>query len=431
MNVKIKVLSVFIAAGLAVYAPLYGQPAVPGSQNTRELTYKEFLERLMTQNLEYAAEKYNLAIAGAETEAAGIRPDPELSFAAYDNQNRRMKMGYGFEAELSWDLELGGKRGARIKLAEAEQQLTELELKQFFAELRTGSTLYFLEALKNKTEFDALSYSYSVISELAKADSARYEQGKIRRSAASQSRLEALSIYNDMREAADVWRYSLIEIKNLISGEMHDTLFVPAGDLKNLDRKFTLGEITEIAQNNYEGSRIKQQGVAVAKQKVDLARAERVMDIGLLIGIENSAFEKNIIGPSPGRTALKAGVSVPLKFSNNKEAGLKTAILQQKQAELDYTRVRLNIENRVTGAFRSYESRRARVKELEPVAREAEDIFREEVEAYLNEESSLSDVLNAERTFRKIQNDYISSLFKYAAALIELESSAGIWDVDF
>lgn len=53
------------------------------------------------------------------------------------------------------------------------------------------------------------------------------------------------------------------------------------------------------------------------------------------------------------------------------------------------------------------------------------------VEGYLNGEHTLLEVLNAERTHHKLQEDYNHRLYQYAEALITLEFKTGLWDIDF
>src|SRR5690625_4845406 len=147
MQNKKFLITAFLAFIFTFPSDLFGQTAPLNSSEEQILSYPEFLNKLASQNLGYLAEQYNINIADAEVEAAKILPDPEVSFSAYDNQERRMKMGYGFEVELGWDLELGGKRKARRNLAKDERELTHLELNEFFQDLRTSSTLAFLEPL--------------------------------------------------------------------------------------------------------------------------------------------------------------------------------------------------------------------------------------------------------------------------------------------
>lgn len=44
-------------------------------------------------------------------------------------------------------------------------------------------------------------------------------------------------------------------------------------------------------------------------------------------------------------------------------------------------------------------------------------------------ETSLLEVLNAQRTYDEVRILYIETLYNYAASLVELETSAGIWDI--
>jgi cobalt-zinc-cadmium efflux system outer membrane protein len=43
----------------------------------------------------------------------------------------------------------------------------------------------------------------------------------------------------------------------------------------------------------------------------------------------------------------------------------------------------------------------------------------------------LLEVLNAQRTYNEVQQRYYQTLYSYAAALVELEKAAGIWDINF
>ncbi|MEG0163004.1 MAG: TolC family protein, partial [Mucinivorans sp.] len=49
--------------------------------------------------------------------------------------------------------------------------------------------------------------------------------------------------------------------------------------------------------------------------------------------------------------------------------------------------------------------------------------------SYSRGESSLLEVLNAERTYNDLRAMYIQTLFDHAAGLVMLEGSVGIWDI--
>lgn len=71
----------------------------------QSISFEEYLNRVAKKNLSYLAEKLNVSIADAEVIARKIFPDPELEFEA---GNETFSLG------VSYSLEMGNKRGARI-----------------------------------------------------------------------------------------------------------------------------------------------------------------------------------------------------------------------------------------------------------------------------------------------------------------------------
>lgn len=432
MNVFKKYISVSLVMtflGSSLYAQELHTELSPRKS---PLTYQEFIAKMATNNLSYAAEKFNIDIAEAEVQAAKVFPDPELSFGWFDNQQNRMQMGYGFEAELSWDLELGGKRKARKNLALDQKLLAELELQEFFQTLRAESTIVFLEAMQNKMLYDIQKDSYESMLQVAKSDSIRHNLGQISRVDAIQSRLEAKSMWNELQDADDTWENTLIEIRNIISIQRHDSIYIPEGNFGKFDRLFNLDDLIVTAQNNRVDYLVAKQNKVVAARQVALAKAERVIDLGLNVGVENNSFVKNAVAPTPGNTVVKAGISVPLKFSNRKEAGLKTALYEEKQADLEYIMVELELEKEITQAFRNYLTKQKQIQRFEKgMLAEAKEVFEGMKYSYQRGASSLLEVLEAQRTYNETQQSYAETLFGYAQALVELEKAVGIWDIDF
>lgn len=429
-------LKKYIGIGLVILcsgSTLYAQNGhTENSGNKNAITYKEFLSRMISNNLSYTAERFNIDIAEAEVQAAKAFPDPELSFGWADNQQKRMQMGYGFEAELSWDLELGGKRKARKNLARDQKVLAELELQEFFHTLRAESTVTFLEGMQNKMLFDIQRDSYLSMQQVAQSDSIRYSLGQISKVDAIQSKLEAKSMWNDLQDADDTWENSLVEIRNIISVNRHDTIYVPEGSFDKFARLFDLDDLIVTAQNNRADYLVARQNKVVAGRQVALARAERAIDLGLSVGVENNSFVKNAVAPTPGNTVVKAGISVPLKFSNRKEAGLKTALYEEKQADLEYLSIELELEKEITQAYRNYLTKQKQIYRFENgMLQEAKEVFEGIKYSYQRGASSLLEVLDAQRTYNEIQQAYAETLFEYASALVELEKAVGIWDIDF
>ena len=57
-------------------------------------------------------------------------------------------------------------------------------------------------------------------------------------------------------------------------------------------------------------------------------------------------------------------------------------------------------------------------------------ILNGKIYSYKRGETSLLEVLNAQRTYNDVQQDYYQTLLNYASSLINLERNAAIWDIN-
>ena len=182
------------------------------SHAQRILTYSEYMKNVREKNIEYIVEKYNVSIAEANTQAAKVMPDPELSLGYENSQDKTMQMGQSYTAELGYTIELGGKRRARIAVARSEQQMTEALVEDFFRNLRADATLTYIETLKQKELVGLALSSYQSMKDLARADSLRHAIGEIAEVDATQSRLEATTMMTDYVQAEAEYKNRLSDL---------------------------------------------------------------------------------------------------------------------------------------------------------------------------------------------------------------------------
>ncbi|HHW81154.1 MAG TPA: TolC family protein [Bacteroidales bacterium] len=398
----------------------------------KPIDYNTYLNLIIDNNLSFAAEKFNVDIAEANVKSAHSFPDPELSFEGTDNGERRMKMGYEFAASLDWTLELGGKRKARIELAKSESEVSKSLLEDFFRNLRAEATLKYLIALRNERLYNSQLEAYNNMQEIARADSLRYQFGEISEVTARQSKLEARTIFNSVLEAESEYQNSMLDLMLLVNKQPGDTILKPIGDFDRFNRDFLLQDLIITAQNNRSDFLAALQNKSVAKRLIDLERANRKIDLGLSVGVEYASYVRNVVAPTPSHTPVSVGISIPLKFSNKHNSELRIAKFNQQQIEYEYAQIENQIEIGVIQAFRQYNSMRRQLKAFnDGILEEAKSILDGRIYSYKRGENSLLEVLDAQRTYNEIQQNYHDTLFKTAAALVELEKSAGIWDIAF
>ena len=400
--------------------------------NRIPIDYAKFLSLVGQNNLAYAAQKFNMNIAEANIESAKIFPDPSLGFGWFDNGNNRMGMGYGFNSRLDRTIELGGKRKARINLANSEAELTKYLLLDYFRNLRADATINFLAALENKFQLNVKVRSYLAVNRLSNSDSIRFKLGSIKDIDARQSKVEAGSILNEVFQSLSMWKMSLVNLGLIVSKPNSDSLYFPIGRMNKFDREFNLNQLITEAQNNRADVLAALQNTQVAKKMVQLAKANRVADLGIGVGLGYASYDYNIVAPTPSFTQVSAGISIPLRFSNKYAGQLKMAHYAGLQAELLYKQVEVQIQVEVTQAYYNYITVRQQVNEFNNgLLTEAKKVRDGKIYSYQRGATSLLEVLNAQRTYNDIQQKYYETIYNYATALVQLERAAGIWDIDF
>ncbi|AQW96581.1 TolC family protein [Elizabethkingia anophelis] len=413
-----------------VTATLLSMTGIVKAQQKELLSFDEYLSMVGKKNLTYAAQKYNVSMAEASIQTANMFPDPQLDMEGSNNGVYK-NMGYTYGSSLGWTLELGGKRRARVDLAKNQSELSRILLLDFFRNLRADASLGYVEALKSKALLDVQQDSYKNMLQLSKSDSIRYRLGTISLVTSKQSKLEAASLLNSVYQAESAEQQAITALYVFLSDNKLTGRDVD-GDFNAFNRDFGIEDLLTQALNERADLLAAKQNTQVAKSQINLERANRKIDLGLTAGVSHNTTATNEIAPSPAVNAVKLGVSIPLKFSNNRNAGLKIAEMAHSQSQLEYQQVEQSIRAEVMQAYQQYIATQKQVKQFHNgMLTEAKNILDGIIYSYKRGESSILEVLNAQRTYNDVRKDYYQALADNATALIELERKTGIWDISF
>ncbi len=394
--------------------------------------YKDYLGLVARNNIGYAVEKFSVGFAEAQIEIAKVFPNPQLYYGYIDNGQNRMKLGFGYAVNASGVIELGGKRKARIDLASRSAELTRSLLENYFRNLRADATLEYLAALKSKYIVDVMINSYKSITRVADLDSIRFQRGAITEIDAHQSRVESDHLLNTVYETESEWKMALADLSLIVGKIRTDTLFYPKGDFIPFERQFTLGDLIATALNNRADLVAALQNTKVAESARRLAMANRMVDLGIIVGSNNISAAYNNVAPGVSFNSVYGGITFPLKFSNNYKGDVKIADYTVEQSQLQYRQAELQVETEVVRAFFNYVGKERQVKLFQSgLLDEAHKVLEGKIYSYNRGKSLLLEVLIAQRTYNEIQLNYYETLFNRAAALVELERSVGIWDINF
>ena len=393
------------------------------------LSFQEYLGKVVNGNLEYAAEKLNVSAAKADLTAAKVFNDPELSASYFNNQNRSLQMGEGFAVGLSQTLTLG-KRGAAIGMARSESELTQALLEDYFRNLRADATLAYLEAIKQQRLYEVKQNAYNHLRRLAESDSVRYKLGKIMEVDAIQSKLEAGILRNELLQASTDLKNAYAALATMIGTFSADTLYQPTAGFLSQPKEFVLNDLMANAIETRSDLVAAMKNTMVARKAVKVARRENIPDIDVSLEVGRNGRVLNEEAPAPPFTGITAGVAFPLKFSALNRGAVNAAKFREQQALIQYDQARIQVQTEVLQAYHRYQSLTEQVQHYEKgMLQQAKEVLDGKVYSYNRGEVSLLEILNAQRTYDEVQAQYIETLYNYNAALVELEKSAGIWDI--
>ena len=405
----------------------YSQTENPINRTT--LKFAGYMDLVGKHNLDLAAAQYEVSKAEAAIEIAKVFPDPTLSFGLSQDHEGNLATGHGVSGGLDETIDLFGKRRARIDLAKSQHELSKALLSDYFRNLEAQAAETYVEAIKQKQLFEVKQNSYQTMKRLAEADSIRLKLGSIMEIDAIQSKLEAGSLFNELVQSEADLQNSLIQLSQMTGTLKQDTLWVPEGSLDFKPRSFVLEALIATARERRSDLVAALYNKEVAQKALRLAHKERNIDLGLTLGIGNNYPPA---GSGPAATTISAGIAIPLKFSNYYKGELKQAQFQILQSKVLYDKAELQIRTEISQAMQKYVASCKQVDSYDHgMIQSAQNVRKGKIYSYSRGETSLLEVLNAQRTYNDIQQSYYETLFNRAVALVELEKAAGIWDINF
>lgn len=403
MNRIIVLIAAFLSA-----ATMYAQ----------EISYGEYMERVLSGNIALTARKMDIEIADAGVKSSKVYNDPTLALTYTNSEDWDKKMGQGIEFELSRSFTFGVRRN-RIDLADSERKQAMSLLEEYMRNFRADATIAYLEHIRARMLLQEALEIYNEISSVADNDSLRFKRGDIAGSDWLESRMAKGMAKNEMIDARAQVVNSAVKL-GYYMGNLNGS--------GNLEGTGTL-EMTEEAApiDTYISKALAQRAdIIVALGRADIAsarqkfnKAMRRPDIDVKIGATYNRAR-------PDFTTLKAGIAIPLKFSNlNKGQRLIDELLVQ-QANVELEEARLLVEADVMQAYNGYLSAQEQTRTFSTeMLNDMRSVVTGKKRAYELGEISFHDFLIVERSESEMRKEHIETLFNKAVAWVELQRATG------
>jgi len=406
------VLLTAAAAGAA--HPQEPPPAVsPSASPATEppLTLDEAFALAAANNRVITAARLRRAIDQAGVDVAKERPNPDLRYEqAKETPHQSLT--------ASQPIELGGKRGRRIAVAEAVMRTGEAELARAQADVRAQVRLAYYAVAANQARLAIAVDLQGIARRSRDVTSERHEAGAVARLEVVQAELNLDQAENEATAVAGERDASRAELNSLIGRDPRAPTQV-VEDLADVALPEAEAAAAAAMAGNAELAVLDRQ-MTEAVARAALARAQQMPDPILEGAVTHDAPGEFVWG---WRYAV--GVTVPLFTRHRAAVRVEEATIAQLKAQREALVQRM--EGAVAAALvRANTQRRQYMRyrdEILPRSREVEAMAEE---SYRAGQTNLVALLQALQAAREARAKAVQAAYDYQVALAELQRAAAV-----
>ena len=383
------------------------------------LTLEDAVEIAINNNPLIKSKKHNIGSSEGRVRQAGLLPNPEIEFFTQEMPTNNI----GFDQSqnsvaLFQKLETGGKRKLRVKAAEKEKRVMEMDLQSTIANITAKVKKSFFNVLTTHEELKFAEEALEITKSLMSISNQRFEIGDI-------ARIDVLKAEIELSNAK--MRVQNTERKYLNSAKILQTVMgVPDIDLNNLfpistadTPSLNLDNLNDLLLNNHPALKARKKVVELSVIKISEAKRMAIPDINATVGYKRlSATDINTI---------QAGIEFPLPIFNRNQGKIIEARALSHKAKDDVEVVRNQLLLQLSNAFSLYTSTREQVRfftyTIVPQSEESLKIARQ---GYKQGEFDYLEVLDAQRTLANTRISYLKILNELFSSITEIEKFVGV-----
>lgn len=388
------------------------------AQEPVELTLRDALALALQRNPDLAAFGKERAATEAAILQAGVLPNPVLEIAG-DNLRNTRKAEAGDRStsiQLGQLIELGGKREARVRAAEASRDLANWDYEARRVEVLSAVALRFVDLLAAQQRHRLAGEALALARQVAEAVGKRVQAGKVSPVEETKARLAQASAEVELEQAARERAAARSTLAALWGSR--DPRFERAdGDLETTVPLPSYEQLAERVRSNPELARWSSE-IERRRAAVDGEKAKAIPDLTVTAGVSRfSQFDDR---------AYMVGISVPLPLFDTNRGGILEANRRLDKAS-DEQRA---VESRLLASLSQVYQRLAAIDKEIAALRSvllpgAQSAFDAATKGYQLGKFGYLDVLDAQRTLFQARNQNLRALADYQRGVSEIERLVG------
>ncbi|OPA94102.1 type I secretion protein TolC [Pseudomonas fluorescens] len=385
---------------------------VASAAQAQTLTLDSALQTAFANNPDLAAAQWEIDIAQGGRQQAGLIPNPVASWDAEDTRRNSRTTSI----KLSQTLELGGKRGARIEVAERGQDAAALTLEQRRNGLRADVIDGYYGALRAQERLELAQRSLALAERGLVVAKGRVTAGKASPVEATRAQVQVSEIRLEFNRAqiglTDAYRRlaastgsAAPDFQSVATPSQSAPPLPPTAQL--LAR---LEQTTEL--------RLAELQILQSEASVGLEKAQRIPDLDVSIGSQYDASVRERVN--------LVGVSMPIPLFNRNQGNVLAASRRADQSRDLRNAAELRLRTETRQALDLWQTANTEVQafngQILPAAQSAVDSA---TRGFEMGKFNFIDVLDAQRTLIAARTQYLAATAQATDAWVRIERIYG------
>lgn len=402
-----------VAAG-----PSENQVQTTAGAESAALTLREALAFALQGNPELAAFSQERRAVEAGLLQAGVLPNPVIEISGDNLGNSRLEDEgeQSVALQVGQLIELGGKRAARVRLAEASRDLANWDYEAKRVEILSQVTQRFVDVLASQRREMLAAESFQLAQQVTDAVAKRVQAGKASPVEETKARLASAAAQVELEQA----KRELAAARNALGalwGNARPRFEIAVGDLERIAPLPAYEELAERLRDNPDLGRWSSE-TARRQAAVEAEKAKTVPDVTVTAGVSRfSQFNDD---------AYMVSISVPLPLFDRNQGGIMEASRRLDKA----TDERHAAEGRVLAELAQVYQRLAAIEGEIGILRTtllpgAQSAYEAATRGYQLGKFGFLDVLDAQRTLFQTRSQHLRALADFQRGMAEIERLVG------
>ncbi|WP_395337494.1 TolC family protein [Novosphingobium sp. BL-8H] len=359
------------------------------------------------------AGRAGIEAARAARAVAALRPNPSVQSQIENLAGSGQYRGFdSAETTVSFaiPIELGGKRSARIAVADGQADRAELSAAITQADIRLQVTQLYIEAAAAQRRLLTARDQSRIAGDVAQAARVRVQAGRASPIEEQRADVARINAEAGVERAARLAKAAQVNLARRIGTPLHGAI-----DAQWLDRlPNAAGPEIDASADSTLAMAAARADLAVADAQVRLVRSQRVPDLNAGPGLRRLSQTND--------TALVFSISMPIPLFNSGRAAVAQASAERAQAEAQTRMTALDVEQAITNARADADNAAVTARAATgPALAAAQEAARIARIGYREGKFGQLDLLDAERTLAETRLAAIDALVAYQNARAQLE----------